>query len=174
MGTREQGTDDVIVERFSRRTIRIGSLVSGVEKTIEYDTKIEKPTRERVKRTSEGTVHFPEQSKVEYRKFREAKREHARDRDLSSLARKQTIFTLTDTDGVSYREFVKAETMYLVSQDNGATVRIMDEEELNQLLGEEESEDGTTPTDVLDNALDRLDESEPEPEYDTDVPEQTA
>lgn len=160
---------DVIVERFMRRTIRIGSLVGGVEKTVEYDMKVEKPTVERVRRSNGGADRFPEKTKVEYRKYREAKRENPQEGDLSGLARKQTTFTLTNTDDVSYREFVSADPMYLVSWDEGASVHIMSEEELDDLLrgaGEiPEEETQTTPTDVLANALDRLD---------TDVPEQPA
>lgn len=174
MGIREQEPPhDLLVERFSRRTIKIGSLVGGVEKEVTYDTKVEKPVRERVERHNGGSTRFPEQVKVEYRVFREAKREHPQEGDLSSLARKQTIFTLTNKDDVSYKEFVKAETMYLVSWDNGSSVHIMDEQELNQLFDAGEvppDEERTTPTDVLANALDSIEDSE----YDTDVPEQPA
>jgi len=148
---------ELTVEQFKRRTIKIGSLTGGVEKTITFDLKIENNAREHVRRTEEGTERYVEKRTVKYLVFKESTEELGdKPGELSDAANKRTIFTLQSPDDVTYREFVRSKEMYLVSWNGSGGVRVLSESELNSLLqnGNEHSS-SNSPTDVLANALEK-------------------
>lgn len=174
---------DIEVERFARRTVTIG-FEGGQEKTVEYDSKQD---------TSECETHF--------RQYVEANRDGPNSqRNLSELARKRNVFTIADRNHVSYRQFEGLTRKYLVSWNDGETVRIVEEDELDNIMDaaastrdrseQEEAERASERVDIAlddepdtdipeDEPQDEIEpeeiepepEEEPEEEYDTDIPE---
>ena len=145
---------DVQVERFARRTVRLG-FVGGQEKTIQFDSKTD---------TTE--------CETQYRQYVEAERDepHPEGR-LADLARKRNVFTVADRNDVSYREFVGMDEKYLVSWDDGATIRIVDPEELDHIMDMASSMRAGMESESRSQTSIPLEGEEPEPAYDTDIPE---
>lgn len=108
---------DVKVARFARRTIKIG-FVGGQEKTIEYDER------------QDST-----EIKTQYRQYVEAERPGPNpDADLEDLARERNVFTVTDRNDVSYREFQGMEEKFLISWDDGQSVHIVEADEVDKIM----------------------------------------
>lgn len=150
MGYRiEEGDDshDVHVERFARRKVAIG-FTGGQEKTIEFDTQ---------KKTVD--------SETKFRQYIDTEREQAHpDARLQELAYKQNVFTVANRQDVSYRQLLGTEEKFLVSWDNGATVRVVDPENIDNLFEvtaaskgqsvQQIQEEEPSPSEEVEQALD--------------------
>lgn len=122
----------VEVARFARLTLNVG-FVGGQEKEVQYDNR---------RQTDNGEIQYRQY--IERDKEQPPKAENLKD----AAPMRSVLKVLSDTD-VSYTEFVGSEEKYLVTWDNGRTIRVMDPDEMMTVLrATAEREERLTPEDI--------------------------
>lgn len=136
----------VEVARFARLTLNVG-FVGGQEKEVQYDSRTQKDTGE-----------------IQYRQYVERDNDQPPNADnlKDATPMRSILKVLSDTD-VSYTEFVGSEELYLVTWDNGRTIKVMEPEEMTTVLkATAEREERLTPEDIPEDIPGLFSDSESE------------